>query len=193
MANGKSLLNKLLSWPYSGLILLVMAGLLVITWYVCFYTPVTTVLIVRHAEKGTTPQDNPPLTTDGQARAQALARVAGDANVTAVYASQFARTQQTVQPLAAQRGLTVTQLNASDTDALVNDILSNHRGETVLIAGHSNTVPEIIDKLKGGQITPVAETEFDKLFVVTVYRWRRAKVIQLRYGNPTPPPPPGSP
>ncbi|HVG33404.1 MAG TPA: phosphoglycerate mutase family protein [Pyrinomonadaceae bacterium] len=173
-------------WPLY-LLTLILAVALCLSLYFCFYTPVTTVLIVRHAEKGATPPDNPPLSADGQTRAQTLARVVGDANVSAVYATQFARTQQTVQPLATQRGLTVTQLNASDTDALVNDILSNHRGETVLVAGHSNTVPEIIDKLKGGQIAPVSETEFDKLFVVTVYRWRRAKVVQLRYGNPNAP------
>jgi len=172
-------------WPLY-LLTLILAVSLCITFYFCFYTPVTTVLIVRHAEKAATPQNDPPLTTDGQARAQTLARVVGEANVRAVYATQFARTQQTVQPLATQLGLSVTQLNASDTDALVNDILSNHRGETVLVAGHSNTVPELIDKLRGGQITPVAETEFDKLFVVTIYRWRRAKVVQLRYGNPNP-------
>jgi broad specificity phosphatase PhoE len=143
------------------------------------------VLIVRHAEKGTTPPDNPPLSTDGQARAETLARVVAGANVRAVYATEFARTQQTVQPAATQLGLNVTQINANDSQALVNDILSNHRGETVLVAGHNNTIPEIIAKLNGGQITPVAETEFDKLFVITVYRWRRAKVLQLRYGNPT--------
>lgn len=182
--------NTLLRWP----VYLLIPGLTValcITFYLCFYSPVTTVLIVRHAEKGTTPPNDPPLTTEpnggGAARAQALARVAADANVRAVYATEFARTQQTVQPLATQLGLSVTQLNAGDTDALVNHILSNHRGETVLVAGHSNTVPQIIDKLQGGQVTPVAETEFDKLFVVTVYRWRRAKVVQLRYGNPNPP------
>lgn len=175
----------LLRWPLY-LLTLVLAAALCITFYFCFYTPVTTVLLVRHAEKAATPPNDPPLTTDGQTRAQTLARVVGDAGVRAVYASQFARTQQTVQPAATQRGLTVTQLNASDTDALINDILSNHRGETVLVAGHSDTVPLIIDKLWGGQVAPINETEFDKLFVVTVYRWRRAKVVQLRYGNPNP-------
>jgi broad specificity phosphatase PhoE len=183
MADRKTLTR----WPLY-LLTLILAVALCIIIYFCFYTPVTTVLIVRHAEKAATPPNDPPLTTDGQTRAQTLARVVGDANVTAVYASQFARTQQTVQPIATQRGLNVTQINASDTDALVNDILSNHRGETVLVAGHSDTVPVIIDKLKAGQVAPISETEFDKLFVVTVYRWRRAKVVQLRYGNPTPPP-----
>jgi len=176
--------TRLSRWPLY-LLILILGGALCVAFYLCFYTPVTTVLIVRHAEKAATPPDNPPLSTEGQARAATLARVVADANVRAVYATQFARTQQTVQPLATQLGLSVTQQNASDTDALVNDILSNHRGEVVVVAGHSNTIPEIIVRLNGGQIAPVAETEFDKLFVVTVYRWRRAKVIQLRYGNPS--------
>jgi broad specificity phosphatase PhoE len=174
---------RLSRWPLY-LLTLILAGALCFALYFCFYAPVTTVLIVRHAEKAATP-DNPPLSADGQARAATLARVCADANVRAVYATEFARTQQTVQPLATQLGLSVTQLNANNSDALVNDILSNHRGEVVVVAGHSNTVPEIIARLKGGQITPIAETEFDKLFVVTVYRWRGAKVVQLRYGNPS--------
>jgi 2,3-bisphosphoglycerate-dependent phosphoglycerate mutase len=172
------------TWPLYLLTLLLAVALCIVS-YLCFFSPVVTVLIVRHAEKGSTPPNDPALSTDGQARAQALVRVVGEANVRAIYATEFARTQQTVQPLATQLGLTITQISASDTDGLVNDILSNHRGEVVFVAGHSNTVPVIIEKLNGGQIPPINETEFDKLFVVTVYRLRRAKVVQLRYGNPT--------
>ena len=181
MANGRGWLKP---WPFylSTLILAIALG---IVFYLCFFSPVTTVLVIRHAEKGATPANNPPLTTDGQARAQTLVRMIGEANVRAIYATEFARTQQTVQPLATQLGLSVTQITASDADGLVNNILSNHRGEVVVVAGHSNTVPIIIEKLQGGQIPPIAETEFDKLFIVTVYRLRRAKVVQLRYGNPT--------
>jgi phosphohistidine phosphatase SixA len=164
---------------------LLLAAALCIIFYLCFFSPVTTVLIVRHAEKGSAPPNDPQLTADGQARAQALVRVVGEANVRAIYATEFARTQQTVQPLATQLGLPVRQISASDTDGLVGDILSNHRGEVVVVAGHSNTVPIIIEKLQGGQIPPIAETEFDKLFIVTVYRLRRAKVVQLRYGSGT--------
>ena len=181
MTGGRAWLKP---WPLylSTLILAVALGLVL---YLGFFSPVTTVLIIRHAEKGATPANDPPLSTDGQARAQTLARLAGEANVRAVYATEFARTQQTVQPLATQLGLSVTQIAASDADALVNNILSNHRGEVVVVAGHSNTVPIIIEKLQGGQIHPIADTEFDKLYIVTVYRLRRTKVVQLRYGNPT--------
>ncbi|MBA3767930.1 MAG: histidine phosphatase family protein [Acidobacteria bacterium] len=171
-------------WPLY-LSTLILAVALCIVFYLCFFSPVTTVLVIRHAEKGATPANDPPLSTDGQARAQTLVRMAGEANVRAIYATEFARTQQTVQPLATQLGLSITQISAADADALVNHILSNYRGEVVVVAGHSNTVPVIIEKLQGGQIPPIAETEFDKLFIVTVYRLRRAKVVQLRYGNPT--------
>ncbi len=63
-------------WPLylSTLTLAVALGIVV---YLCFFSPVTTVLIIRHAEKGATPANNPPLSTDGQARAQTLVRVAG--------------------------------------------------------------------------------------------------------------------
>ena len=171
-------------WPLY-LSTLILAVALCIVVYFCFFSPVTTVLIVRHAEKGSTPPNDPPLSTDGQARAQTLARVVGEANVRDIYATEFVRTQQTVQPLATQLSLSVTQISASDTDGVVNNILSNHRGEVVFVAGHNNTVPIIIEKLGGGQISPITETQFDKLFVVTVYRLRVARVVQLWYGNPT--------
>jgi 2,3-bisphosphoglycerate-dependent phosphoglycerate mutase len=169
-------------WPLY-LSTLVLAAALVLG-YLAFYSPVTTVLLVRHAEKSATPPDNPALSTEGQKRAQALARLLAASGVKGLYATEFARTQQTVQPLASQLGLSVTQINAGDADGLVKHILTNHRGETVLIAGHSNTVPVIIEKLRGGNVTPIAETEFDRLFVVTIYRFGKAKVVELRYAVP---------
>ena len=179
MADGRGWIRL---WPLylSVLILAAALGL----GYLCFYSPVTTVVLVRHAEKDTQPPDNPPLSAAGQARSQELARVLEGANIRAIYATQFARTQQTVQPLADRLGLPVTQVDASDAAGLVNHIVSNHRGEAVLVAGHSNTVPRIIEKLNGGQIPAIADTEYDKLFVVTIYRFGKAKVVQLRYGNP---------
>jgi 2,3-bisphosphoglycerate-dependent phosphoglycerate mutase len=169
-------------WPLYLSALLLAAALLFA--YLCFYSPVTTVVLVRHAEKSATPPDNPALSDAGRKRAQALARILEGAGVKALYATEFARTQQTVEPLAAELGLPVTPLSAGDADGLVRHILANHRGETVVVAGHSNTVPVIIEKLRGGAIQPINDTEYDKLFVVTVYRFGKAKVVQLRYAVP---------
>ncbi|HEX8139041.1 MAG TPA: phosphoglycerate mutase family protein [Pyrinomonadaceae bacterium] len=176
MANRRAWLRL---WPLYLSALLLAAALVVA--YLSLYSPVTTVVLVRHAEKGATPPDNPELSDAGRKRAQALAHILEGANVKALYATEFARTQQTVAPLAAQLSIPVTPINAGDADALVKDILANHRGETVLVAGHSNTVPVIIEKLRGGQVQPISDAEYDKLFVVTVYRFGRAKVVQLRY------------
>lgn len=169
-------------WPLYLSMIVLAAALLV--GYMAFFSPVTTVVLVRHAEKSATPPDNPALSPEGQKRAQALARLLAGASIKALYATEFARTQQTVQPLASELGLGVTQIKANDADALVTDILSNHRGETVLVAGHSNTVPVIIEKLRGANVPQIADTEYDRLFVVTVYRFGKAKVLELRYAVP---------
>lgn len=66
-----------------------------------------------------------------------------------------------------------------------NDILSNHSGQTVLVIGHSNTVPDIINRLGAGNMPVIDDTEFDNLFVVKVLSQGRASVTRLKYGNQT--------
>jgi broad specificity phosphatase PhoE len=146
--------------------------------------PVTTVLIVRHAEKAIgTP--GVPLNEEGHARAQTLMHVAGDAGVAAVYASESLRNQQTVQPLADQLGVPVQVIAAADTEGLVDHLQSNYPGEVVVIAGHRNTIPAIIEELGGGTIRPIPDEDYDGLFVVTVSRFREAEVLHLNYGTPS--------
>ena len=58
-------------------------------------------------------------------------------------------------------------------------------GGVIVVAGHSNTIPLIIEELGGGPISPIQESEFDNLFVITVLRFNRAKVINLKYGDPS--------
>jgi broad specificity phosphatase PhoE len=164
----------------------------------CLYRskPATIVLIVRHAERNDAaacdpPEDGPPLSQAGGIRARELARVAREARVAVIYASEFCRTQQTVQPLATQLALPITEVDqfapdgTPDIDALIAHLWANNKGKVVLIAGHTNTVPVIIEKLGGGTVAPIAESEFDNLFIVIVPRFGRTKVIHLRYGAPS--------
>ncbi|HKC82196.1 MAG TPA: hypothetical protein VKB91_13450, partial [Gemmatimonadaceae bacterium] len=71
---------------------------------------------------------------------------------------------------------------------LVSQILADHRGEKVLIVGHSNTVPQLISAAGGPSIPDIAADEFDNLFVVSVCRCRRglATLVNLQYGAPSP-------
>lgn len=152
-------------------------------WWWCYLCPVSSLLLIRHAEKAAEPPPDPPLTPAGQARAQTLVHVAGSAGISMVFATEFQRTQQTVAPLVAALGLTPTILNASEVDALVSQLRSVHDGRVVLVVGHTNTIPQIIEKLGGGSAPTIAESEFDNLFVLTLYRCSKARFVRLKYGN----------
>src|ERR1700741_2063320 len=94
----------------------VLGAVVVFGYYVTFRRPVTTVILIRHAEKIIDP-NNPDvdLSPAGQARAQELARMFGDAGVNVIYATQYKRTQETVKPLADKLGLRVNIIDSKNT------------------------------------------------------------------------------
>jgi broad specificity phosphatase PhoE len=149
----------------------------------------TLVLLVRHAEKGSERED-PSLTPAGRQRAEALVEVAGRAGVSAVYTTQLRRTRETAGPLVERLGLPVTvkelprgQPQAHATE-LARELLARHRGETVLVVGHSHTLPLLVEALAGVPIEPLPESEYDRLYVVRVPPSGPAGLIQARYGAP---------
>jgi 2,3-bisphosphoglycerate-dependent phosphoglycerate mutase len=147
--------------------------------------PPTTLILVRHAEKAVVPPENkdPDLSPAGQARAQELVKMFGDTGIAAIYATQYKRTQQTVKPLADKLGLAVTKVNAKETGELVKQIRARNAGRVIFIAGHNNTVPEIIAAMGGPQLPIIPETEYDNLYFLTVYSDGPAKLIKMKYGS----------
>ena len=158
---------------------------IIIVGYTYWIKQPTVALIIRHAEKASVPGNNQPLSPSGQERAQTLVHVAGEVGVGAIYATQFLRTQQTVQPLASNLGIPITQVDATDVDGLINQLWRDHPGRVVLIAGHDTTVPQIIEKLGGGRIAPIAPDKFDNLFIVVIPMIGRVKTVHMKYGNPS--------
>ena len=141
----------------------------------------TTVIVVRHAEKDTMMVGaDPPLSAAGILRAHELARVLADAGISAIYVTPWQRNRQTAQPLADRIGDTLTVVDA--VDETVERLRTRHAGRTVLVVGHSNTVPQIIEKLAGVTIPPFVERDFDRLYVVTLLPGRPARVTALHYG-----------
>ena len=163
-----------------------LGAVVVFAYFATFKRPVTTVILIRHAEKVIDP-NNPDvdLSPAGQERAQELVRMFADSGINAIYATQYKRTQETVKPLADRLGLPVTMVNSTATGELVRQIHSDHRGQTILVSGHNNTVPEIIAALGGPQLPVIPETQFDNLYIVTVYRTGKAKLVQMKYGPPS--------
>ena len=149
----------------------------------------TTVILVRHAEKAATPTDDPALTEEGLARAQALMTIAREAGVTAIITTQFARTRETARPAAEALKITPEVIRAIAGPQHAQDVARAalaHTGGVVLVVGHSNTIPAIIKALGARQPPPICDSSYDDLYIVTVPATGRAHVIHARYGEPSP-------
>jgi len=169
-----------------SLLAAVFGAVIVFAYFATFSRPVTTVFLVRHAEKKIEPENpDPDLSPEGVTRALELSRMFGNSGVQAIYATQFKRTQQTVSPLANSLHLPIVSIDAKQSQELVRRILTDNRGQTVFVAGHNNTIPETVNLLSGEKYPNIPESEFDNLFIVTIYRSGKAKVVSLKYGAPS--------
>jgi len=152
----------------------------------------TTIVVVRHAEKSTDDPRDPTLSVAGQQRAKDLSGVLQNAGVTDVYVTQYKRTRQTAEPLARQNGISIIERpvnndnSATYAQSLAQEILTRSVGKGVLVVGHSNTVPGIVAALSGTTVPPIADAEYDHLFVVIVPAMGAPRLRQLRFGLAAP-------
>ena len=141
----------------------------------------TTIFLVRHAERsdsgGGGMASDPALSVDGRARAASLAAVLKDTKLTAVFATEFKRTQQTATPTAEAQNLTVSTVPADKTASLVEKLKA--ATGAVLVVGHSNTVDEVITALGVTPPVKIGDTEFDNLFIVVT--GAQPRLLRLRY------------
>ncbi|WP_299702455.1 histidine phosphatase family protein [uncultured Pontibacter sp.] len=145
----------------------------------------TTIYLVRHAEKDTTDASNedPDLTEAGHARAEALRALLAEEEVHALYATKYVRTGQTLGPLSQERNIQVVQYEGHDFHGLKERLLREHRGQTVVVAGHSNTLLPIIEAF--GAEKPLAEipdSAYSYLFKLLVDSEDNAKLEVQTFG-----------
>lgn len=149
----------------------------------------TTMIFVRHAEKAGLSADDPGLSLAGQRRAAELARQLVDADVVAgidaIYSSPYRRTKETAQPVADALSLPVNIYDPSDNEAVLDTILKNHKGKIILVVGHSNTLPTLIADLGASKLVPpIAEDEYDNIYVISIPWFGKTKTVRLRFGEP---------
>lgn len=140
------------------------------------------IFLVRHAERADTTSGgpatmaaDPDLSEAGRARAASLAAMLKDARISAIFVTEYKRTQQTAAPLAKALGLTPTVITSKDTPGLVAKL--RETDGNALVVGHSNSVPDIITALGVKGAPSIADTEYDNLFIVGEPR----RLIQLRF------------
>jgi broad specificity phosphatase PhoE len=139
-------------------------------------TAQSTIFFVRHAEKADATKD-PDLSEAGRARADALAKMLKDANITAIYATEFKRTQQTAAPLAKALDITVTTLPAKNSAALIEKLRASNGN--ALVVGHGDTIPDLIKALGISELINVGENDYDNLFAVVLDQ--KPHLIRLHY------------
>lgn len=143
---------------------------------------VATFIVVRHAEKGTDDGKDPSLSEAGRKRAQNLALLLSKTPLSAVYATGYKRTQQTARTAADAHGIAVTTYDAqSPATALASQLRAAHAHGTVLVVGHSNTVPEIVAALSGTNVEPMGDGQFDRIYRVAIGADGKPVLTQDRY------------
>ena len=140
----------------------------------------TVLYLVRHAEKVDN-SANPDLSEAGKARATELVRVLGDAGVSRVFSTDYTRTRETARPVAEASGVPVELYDPRALPAAAA-MLKGIAGR-VLVVGHSNTTPALVQALGGDPGPAIDESEYDRLYILTVVPGQPVVTVRLRYGD----------
>ena len=145
------------------------------------------VFLVRHAEKAVEPAADPPLSTQGLLRAESLAVRIANAKPSAIYTSQYQRTQMTANPLARAVGIGITvvpidKASAGDYPQLLRmRICAQPAGSNAVIIGHSNTIPTIAAAWTAQSVRPIAEDEYNRMLIIKFKDCQAVEWLDLRY------------
>jgi broad specificity phosphatase PhoE len=146
------------------------------------------IFVVRHAEKQSESNEpEVPLSEKGRERAKRLAVFLKNARVSAIYSTDFVRTLETAEPLAHALKITVRKYSATDPDGKPNlrpfaaRLKADHARDTVLVVGHSNTVPPLLKALGCAEDITIEAGQYDDLFVVVPRGARPPVLVRLTY------------
>jgi 2,3-bisphosphoglycerate-dependent phosphoglycerate mutase len=142
---------------------------------------ITTFILIRHAEKVGDGSKDPDLKPEGIERANKLISVLRNAAVTAIYSTNYKRTRNTVAPLSKEKGVEV-QLYESLSVEAINQMLEKNRGGTIVVCGHSNTIPWIANQLIGKEeYKDFSDPEYGNMLIVSVLEKGNARVTWINY------------
>jgi phosphohistidine phosphatase SixA len=127
---------------------------------------VRTIFFVRHADK-VSDETDALLSEAGHRRAECLANMLADAHIQRIYTSDLQRTQQTAAPLAEKLQLKPVAIPLRTPDKLIEAVRSD-KTENILVVWHDATLPQILRALGAPEITPIAHTEYDRFFILTI-------------------------
>lgn len=132
---------------------------------------ITTYYFVRHAEKDRSnpSENNPHLKEAGLKRAKNWSLILGNVKFDAIYATDYYRTKETAKPTADKNKLNITIYDASNLNVMIDEFLLNTKGKTVLVVGHSNTIPAFVNAVIGNKkYEDIDDSNNGNLYIVTI-------------------------
>ena len=123
-------------------------------------------------------------------RSYALATALLHTNLQAVIATELTRTQQTARPAAEAHGVKIETVRTGGGEAHAKRVAAAvraHAGQTVLVVGHTNTIPEIIAELGGPKLPDICDSQYSGFYTL-ILRGNKAELAISSYGAPSPDP-----
>ena len=140
----------------------------------------TVVFLVRHAERAEDGTSDPPISDVGEARAELLAEMLRDAELTHVHTTDYLRTRATARPTAEEQGLEMVLYDPDDLEGFARQLRATPGRHLVL--GHSNTTPDLVGALGGDPHGSIDEMEYDRLYLLTLDD-EDVSTVLLRFGS----------
>ncbi|NQU87970.1 MAG: histidine phosphatase family protein [Mariniphaga sp.] len=129
--------------------------------------PVSTYYLIRHAEKVKSENPDPVLHTDGIARAENWAEIFRNVSFDAIYSTNYIRTKETVKPTANKQNIELTIYHPININ--YGEFKTHTHGKTVLVVGHSNTIPAFVNKLiNADKYEMIEENNNSNLYIVQI-------------------------
>lgn len=145
----------------------------------------TVVVLASSGEKEPGTIEDPPISAEGERRAQRLAQLfapgGGPGRLDALYVSGERRAQQTAAPLADLLHVAPTPFDARNAAAAAAGLVRSHEGGAVLMIGGAAALQQALQQLAGGGISPQATGDPDILYIVSVPTFGRPRVLRLKY------------
>lgn len=159
-----------------------LAGFLPVEYLIAQSDEVTTFILVRHAEKADDGTKNPPLTDEGFQRAENLVFMLDRQNIDAIFSTNTQRTLLTVKLLAEDKNLEIRHYNSSELSDFAEMLVAEFNGKTIVICGHSNTLPETANLLLGYDYFPdnFDESDYENLLIIHHFG-DASKMVRLRF------------
>jgi len=142
-------------------------------------TEVTKIFLIRHTETLDDGTRDPVLSEKGIERANKWAEVLGQEKIDLVYATDLKRTQALARIIANSQGIEKIITYQRDID--IETFLKVIKGKTVMVSGHSNTTPFIVNKIiREEKYQQIEDADYGNLFIVNYFSKEKVTDILLK-------------